>query len=194
MDTNWTGTVMIDAPVERVYAYLADFPKHCEWAQTLERMEQKRPGTAEGVGAVYKTYERQAMHADRTPRGPLPANAFKGTTECEITELVPNRRIAWRAHPVPVGMGVNARLAFDLQPDPNGGTRLTQTISMHQSWLPVQIFSRLVFKVTPEQMEQKAAAQWQASLNNIKAILEERPREPVPTPAMETAAETASTA
>lgn len=173
MEIQWQGTTDINAPVDRVYAYLADFPKHCEWAQTLERMELRKPGDNRGVGAVYRTYERQAMHADRPPRGPMPAKAFKGTTECEVTELEPNQRIAWRAHPVPITMGTSAQLAFDLEPLDAERTRLTQTIRMRQSWLPSQIFARLVFKMDLAAMERKGAAQWQASLNNIKAILEE---------------------
>lgn len=173
MDTHWQGQVEIAAPADRVYAYLSDFPKHCEWAQTLERMEQRRPGDHRGVGAVYRTYERQAFQADRPPRGPMPAKAFKGTTECEVMELVPDRRIAWRAHPVPVGMGTHAELAFDLIPLGPDRTRLTQTIHLHQARLPQQIFARLVFKTTPSGMEAKARAQWQASLDNVRAVLEE---------------------
>ena len=57
MDITWQGFVDIAAPVDKVYAYLADFPKHCEWAQTLESMELKKPGDANGVGAVYRTGE-----------------------------------------------------------------------------------------------------------------------------------------
>jgi uncharacterized protein YndB with AHSA1/START domain len=169
MDTHWQGSIDIAAPPERVFTYLADFPRHCEWAQTLERMEQTRPGS---VGARYKTFERQAMQADRPPRGPMPAKAFKGTTECEVTELTPNERIAWRAHPVPIGMGIHAELAFDIVPDGNGGTTLAQTIQMHEPWLASQLFSRLM-RMNPATMEVKARAQWEASLRNIKAILEE---------------------
>jgi uncharacterized membrane protein len=32
MDVNWQGSIQIDAPIEQVYRYLADFPRHCEWA------------------------------------------------------------------------------------------------------------------------------------------------------------------
>jgi hypothetical protein len=70
-------------------------------------------------------------------------------------------------------MGTSAQLAFDLEPLDAERTRLTQTIRMRQSWLPSQIFARLVFKMDLAAMERKGAAQWQASLNNIKAILEE---------------------
>jgi uncharacterized protein YndB with AHSA1/START domain len=173
MDAKWQGTVEIDAPVERVYEYLADFPKHCEWAQTLDRMELKQPGQQNGVGSVYLTYEMQAMQADRAPKGALPEKGFKGKTECTVTELVPNKRIAWKAHPVPVSMGVHASLAFDLQPDPKGGTIVKQTIEMHQPWLPMQVFSRAAFKMKPAEMEARGAAQWQASLDNIKQVLEQ---------------------
>jgi uncharacterized protein YndB with AHSA1/START domain len=158
MRTHWQGTIEIAAPVDRVYTYLATFPKHCEWAQTLERMEQVRPGDAQGVGAIYRTSERQALQADRAPRGPLPRKAFKGTTECEVTALVPHRRIAWRAHPVPVGLGTRAELAFELAPTADQGTRLTQTITMDQAWLAVQLFSHLVFHTSSAGMEEKARA------------------------------------
>lgn len=173
MDERWSGTVTITAPVERVYAYLADFPKHCEWAQTLERMELKKQGNAAGVGAVYTTHERQAMQSDRTPRGPMPAKAFKGTTQCEVKELLPNRRIAWRSHPVPISMGIHADLAFDLTPTSSGDTIATQSIAIHQPWLPYQMFMRFAFKLKPDQMKERAKAQWQASLDNVKTILEE---------------------
>ena len=153
---------------------MADFPRHCEWAQTLERMEQRKAGEAGGVGAQYLTFERQAFQSDRQPRGPLPTKAFAGKTLAEVRELVPNRRIAWHSHPVPK-MGISADIAMDLAPADHGGTRLTQTIRMHQAWLMVQLFSRLMFKTNPAGMEAKAHAQWDASLRNIKAILEEDP-------------------
>jgi uncharacterized membrane protein len=175
MDTHWQGSVEVNAPAERVYAYLAEFPKHCEWAQTLERMELRKNGDSNGVGAVYRTYEKQAFQDDRPPRGPMPAKAFNGVTECEVTELRPNSRIAWKAHPLPIGMGIHAEMAFDLTPLDGGRTRVTQAIAMHQPWLMLQLFSRFAFKTDPAGMETKARAQWQASLDNIKLVLEETP-------------------
>lgn len=172
MDITWQRSITIAAPVERVYGYLADFPKHCEWAQTLEHMEQTRPGTAGGAGAVYKTYERQAFQADRVPGGPMPDKASKSATVCEVTELSPYQRIAWSAHPVPIGLGIHARLAFDFAESRDGGTQLTQSIAMSQPWLPTQLISRVLFKMTPEAMAAKSRAQWDASLENIRAILE----------------------
>jgi len=88
---------------------------------------------------------------------------------CEIVELSANRRIAWRSWaPVPGVKHIGA-YAFELASDGNGGTRLTQSAALEDNWLG-DIVSRFMFKTTPA----KARAQWEASLRNIKTILEER--------------------
>lgn len=164
MERRWAGSVDIDAPVEEVYRYLADFPRHAEWAQTLERLELLQAGDATGAGARYLSHERQAFQSDRTPRGPI-EKGMRAKTICYVTELQPHRRIAWRAHPTP-RQGVSAQLAFDLEPLGDSRTRLTQHIVMRMAfvWQPLM---RLM-GATPE----KAHAQWQASLCNIKEIIE----------------------
>ena len=40
MDVEWQGSISIAAPPERVYRYLADFPRHGEWAQSVIELEQ----------------------------------------------------------------------------------------------------------------------------------------------------------
>jgi uncharacterized membrane protein len=166
MDVNWQGTILIDIPVEQAYRYLADLPRHAEWAQSVERLDLTRAGDDSGVGAVYRSAERQDWQTDRAPRAPL-TRGVAGATMCEMVELIPNRRIAWRSWaPVP-GVKHEGTYAFDLASDGNGGTRLTQSAALEDNWLG-DIVSRLVFKTTPE----KARAQWQASLGNIKTILE----------------------
>jgi uncharacterized membrane protein len=168
MDVSWQATIHIHAPIERIYSYLADLPQHAEWAQSVERLELVQPGDASGVGAVYRTAERQAWQNDRAPRAPI-TRGVAGTTMCEMVELIPNRRIAWRSWaPVP-GVKHAGTYAFELASDGNGGTRLTQSSALEDNWLG-DLVSRLVFKTTPE----KARAQWDASLRNIKAILEQR--------------------
>jgi uncharacterized membrane protein len=166
MDVNWQGSIQINVSVEQAYRYLADLPQHAEWAQSVERLELTRTGDSSGVGAIYRTAERQDWQTDRAPRAPL-TRGVAGATMCELIELIPNRRIAWRSWaPVP-GVKHEGSYAFELVSDGNGGTRLTQLAALEDNWLG-DIVSRLVFKTTPE----KARAQWQASLGNIKAILE----------------------
>ena len=168
MDITWQGSVEIDAPIEHVYRYLADFPRHCEWAQTLERMERVHDGDETGVGARYLTTERQAMQADRKPREPL-TKGMVVKTICEVRELIPDRRIAWHAHTSPKALGLYADLAFEFAPGPDGGTILTQHYLFHQP-APAVFMFKLVFG---KDLAEKGYAQWKASLHNIKAILEE---------------------
>jgi len=163
----WQGTVTVHTPVEQVYRYLADLPRHAEWAQSVERLELVRAGDAAGVGARYRTAERQTWQTNRPPRAPLTGGG-KGNTICEIDELVPNRRIAWHSWaPFPVIKHLGD-WSFDLASDGNGGTTLTQHAQLSDNWAGALV-SKLVFKTTPE----KARAQWAASLENIKTILEE---------------------
>lgn len=166
MNISWTGTITIAAPVERVYAYLADLPRHAEWAQSVQQLVVVRAGDERGVGTIYRATERQVWQANRRPREPLTVGTA-GEMICQLTELVPNRRIAWRAWvPVPI-LRHEGNYAFELAPVP-GGTRLTQTSQLIDNWIG-NIVSQLVFKTTPA----KARAQWEASLANIKLILEE---------------------
>ncbi len=164
---SWEGTITIQAPVERVYRYLAELPRHAEWAQSVEGMELLRAGDKSGVGARYRTAERQTWQTDRRPRAPLTGGG-KGATLCEVRELVPDRRIAWHSWaPFPVIKHLGD-WSFDLASDGNGGTRLTQHACLSDNWAGALV-SKLMFKTTPE----KARAQWAASLQNIKTILEE---------------------
>lgn len=166
MDIRWQQTVEIAVPAERVYAYLADFPRHAEWGQSLVELTQVRAGDRAGVGARYHTRERQSWQADRPPRAPL-TRGTRGSTICEVRDLTPSRRIAWHSWVAMPPVGHWGDWAFEIESGGNGTTNLTQTVRLHDS--PVSaVISRLVFGQTPA----KAYAQWEASLRNIKAILE----------------------
>jgi uncharacterized protein YndB with AHSA1/START domain len=168
MDIRWQGSVTIDAPLEQVYAYLADLPRHAEWAQSVIALKMVRPGDATGLGAVYRTAERQGWQSDRRPGEPL-SRGVPGDTMCEVTELTPPRRIAWRSWVAIPGVVHQGDYAFDLAAAP-GGARLTQSIRLYDNWLG-DIVNRLVFRTTVA----KAHGQWAASLQNIKLILEQQP-------------------
>ncbi len=164
----WQESIQINVPVSEVYRYLADFPRHCEWAQTVERLELIHPGDSTGVGARYRTLERQAMQANRKPRAAL-THGMRITTICEIRQLIPNRRIAWSAHTAPKATGLHAELSFDMVSSPTG-TTLTQHYHFYQPAPAVFLF-KLIYG---RDLEQKGYAQWAAGLANIKAILEQQ--------------------
>ena len=69
-DITWQETVQINVLVEEAYRYLADLPRHAEWAQSVIKLEQVRPGDSKGVGTQYRAAERQAWQTDRLPRTP----------------------------------------------------------------------------------------------------------------------------
>jgi hypothetical protein len=163
MDIHWSNSIQIHRPVAQVYAYLADFPRHAEWAQTVVRLEKIRDGDSSGVGAEYLTHERQAMQTDRKPGEPL-KKGMKAKTVCAVRALEPHQRIAWHSHLTMI-KSTYADWEFRLESDGNGGTRLTQEGKFHFSPLS-QGLGRLL------DMERKALAQFDAGLQNIKLILE----------------------
>lgn len=165
MNIQFHETIQIDRPVEQVYAYLADFLRHVEWAQTVAQMEQVKAGDGSGVGAQYRTRERQAMHHDRKP-GQRLTKGMPAVTLCTVDELSPNRRIRWHAHSVPKML--HNKLEFGFASDGNGGTKLTQVMDFHIPAVPTFLF-RLMFG---GDLQAKATRQGVAGLENIKLILE----------------------
>jgi uncharacterized protein YndB with AHSA1/START domain len=169
MRLHWENSIEVPIPVERVYAYLADFSKHGEWARTLERMELVREGDSSGVGARYITHERLEFK----PGG----KASSSRTMCEVRELVPDQRIAWHAHPLPrVG---SAELCFDLTPTPDGGTRITQTVKEYYP-APIALMMRVMWNITEDGIRK----QLDAGLQTLKETLLTRTWDaPAPAPA-----------
>lgn len=148
MRLHWQNTIDVPIPVEQAYETLSDFPRHAEWARSIERMEQVRVGDTSGVGARYITHER----IEFPPRNGGKAKVSSMRTLCEVRELVPNQRIAWHAHPLP--RSGSAELSFDLTPSPQGGTRITQTVQEYYP-LPVELMIRLLYNVTEDGIRQQ---------------------------------------
>jgi uncharacterized membrane protein len=168
MDIQWEKTIQVQRPVAQVYAYLADFPRHTEWSLTLAAMTKVREGDARGVGAIYHTTERQAMHTERKP-GTALTKGLRGATICEVTALEPNRRIAWRARFKP-DMGVNSEWAFALSPAAADTTTLSEQGRIHMP-APMAFLFKLIFG---RGFAAKVRTQSDAGLSNIKVILEKQ--------------------
>lgn len=124
-------TVTIQAPIEKVYAYLADFPRHPEWVKNVSKITPQTANPAQ-VGATFKCEE-----------GPPPvafgqmlrmmryfmAGVFGGAkpySVAKITALEPHRRIGWEAG-IPKGEGYFNFAQWEFVLEPQGAaTRLTQ--------------------------------------------------------------------
>lgn len=124
-------SITIQAPVEKVYAYLADFRRHPEWVNNVSKVTPTTSGPI-GVGTLFKTEE-----------GPPPvplgkklrmlahfmSGVFSGAktySEAKITALEANRRIAWQGS-IPKGDSYLSFAEWEFILDPQGeATHLTQ--------------------------------------------------------------------
>lgn len=98
--------ITINAPPERVFAYLSDISRHAEWAGHSLKVEK----TSEGPVAVGSTFSTVGHQLGRD---------FEA--EVRITELVSNEKLAFEAE----GKDFHFSHHFLLRSE-NGGTRLTK--------------------------------------------------------------------
>jgi uncharacterized membrane protein len=141
-----TQQIDIDAPVERVYDYLADFGKHSEWSLGVAELEQTK-GDGIEVGAEFTARET-------TP--------VEFVSYSRITALDRPRRIGWESwdeRTFRVGW------AFDLSSTVGGGTRLVQ----RAVFTPAGLFGRIMLRLMRKRQIPKENRQ---SLERIKGILE----------------------
>ena len=103
--------ITIDAPAAKVFSYLADFPRHVEWAEAAHRLQiqQTSPGPV-GVGSTFASVGHE-MGEHRA--------------QVTVTELVPNNKIVFQAED---DTG-RFRHYFLLQEE-GGGTRLAKGIEL----------------------------------------------------------------
>ena len=114
----------IDAPVEKVFDYLADFLRHSEWADVPLKIEQTSGGPV-GQGTTFKSVGHQL------------GRDFKG--EVTVTEFVPNEKLAFEAK----GDTFHFRHHFLLHEE-EGRTRLTKVTEPLRLSLPFSLLSPLL--------------------------------------------------
>ncbi|MBI4282609.1 MAG: SRPBCC family protein [Chloroflexi bacterium] len=112
-----TRSIYIEAPADRVFAYLEDVERHIEWSGKLgfglERIEKLTPGPLM-AGSVFKSVGR-----------PLSRAGVEDTST--VTETQPNRRLAWETVTSGVRRQDTFRWACTLEPQ-GQGTRLTYSL------------------------------------------------------------------
>jgi carbon monoxide dehydrogenase subunit G len=80
MAGRFEGSVVIDRPIEEVFAFLADGENDPKFSPRVQRIEKKTDGPA-GAGTVYASTVKDA--------------GMTTTREFELTEVVPPTRIRW---------------------------------------------------------------------------------------------------
>ncbi len=124
-------SLTIQAPVEQVYAYLADFPHHPEWVKNVSKITPLT-SQAQGVGATFKCEEGPPPVTFGQTLGMMRhfiaglLGGMKPYSVAKITALEPHRRIAWEAG-IPKGQGYFNFAEWEFVLEPQGSsTQLTQ--------------------------------------------------------------------
>ena len=162
-------SVLINAPIETVYNYIADFPRHPEWNANLDKLTQTSNGGL-GVGTQYVTDEAPPetlpwiMRNVMFPMMSMMVGAT-GQTETEITVLQPHARIAWEAGlPIRNGYMMKSDWRVELKVQGNH-TKVTQ----HYHFKPQITMAKMA--VSDSQMS-NVAKQTELNLEKLKTILE----------------------
>jgi uncharacterized membrane protein len=163
MRKTWEHSVVVQAPVDQVFALVADFNKHPEWDKFTKRVEQTKPGDASGVGAEWKVYEQLGLFA--LGQGERDPKHLTGLAKREIRAVVPNEKVSWRTHPVP-NVGIGADMTFEFAAAANG-TQVTYRVDVD-----VPKLMEKVTKVILSNLDSRQQAQWTASLEQLKVVAE----------------------
>jgi uncharacterized membrane protein len=164
----------IGRPAAEIYAYLADFPRHPEWAHTYLSIEPLTPGPPR-VGSRYRVREKQDLRSDKLPYTTVAhREGVDYVSELEVIALELNQRIGWRSQVQ--GGPFSAEGAFVLEPVTDVITtvrmrmRLTGAQEQIRSWMldlqargyPLDIIARQVDR----------------AMHNLRTILEGRAKRP----------------
>ena len=165
MQKLWEGSVHIDAPVDQVFPYLADFYRHPEWDRATVKVEKMKEGDSSGVGAEWRIHET----FDLFSLGPAGSDVKKGTglVKRVVREVVPNRKVEWHAHPIP-RLGVTADYLFRVEPE-RGGTKVTQQVTFN-----VPGVLDAVARVVARNLDTNLRQIWPRNLQQLESLVTEK--------------------
>jgi uncharacterized membrane protein len=123
----------INAPSDKIFDYVADFPRHSEWAQNNLEVTPSSSG-AIAVGSTFNTVGH-ALGAQRESQ--------------TVTEYVPGKRFAFESTGA---LGIT-RNSFDLAPD-GSGTRLTKSLEFVKPSFLARVVSLKVGHDAPKALEE----------------------------------------
>lgn len=153
-----------------IYAYLADFPQHVDWAHTYLAVETLTPSSTR-LGSRFRVREKQDLRSDKLPYTTIAdREGLEYVSEIEVTALEPHRRIAWRSEVEE--QPFSAHWEFLLEPVSESITTvrmralLTSSREAREAWIedlrargyPLDIIARQVDR----------------AMHNIRTILEDR--------------------
>jgi uncharacterized membrane protein len=161
-------SIVIQAPIEDIYAYVSDFPRHIEWNHQPAEMTKLTDGPI-GVGTRFRTIEQPASNMNWfMAKIMFPVVGMllgvKGYTEAEITALTPNESIKWKANaPIRSGDMMRAEWGIGLE-SVEDGTKVTQ----HFHFMPQHPMAK---RMVSESMKQDIATEVARNLEKLKSII-----------------------
>jgi uncharacterized protein YndB with AHSA1/START domain len=138
-------SVVIDRPVSDVFAYVLDGTTGPAWRSSIADI-RLAAGVSGQVGARYE----QGM---RGPGGRIPA-------DYELTEIVPNRLIAFKVTAGPA----RPEGRYEFAPE-GGGTRVTFGLNWEPKGIKEKLLSPIVARTMPGEVR---------ALDNLKRVLEQK--------------------
>ena len=138
--------ILINAPQEKVFNYLADVTKHGEWGNPSQKLEVKKTSDGPiGQGSTFQSTGQQFGQQNDT---------------VTIKEYAPNRRVVYESQ----GKAGLMRHSFDLEPS-GGGVEVTKTFEALKAGFPFVIFQPIVMAFV-------APGALKSDLGRIKAKME----------------------
>lgn len=134
----------INAPTEKVFAYVSDLEKHTEWSHCQEITK-----TSEGPVSVGATYRSRGKNLGITANETV-----------EVTEYKPSERFAWRSRGTG---GMQFDWSFELRPQDSG------TLLIERFDPPKGLLATVILKLAAEGATRKAMPR---GLARIKEKLE----------------------
>ena len=139
----------IDAPRDRVWAYISDFAKHPEWAEPKHQLRVTPPERTQ-PGATFRSVGKDMGRDSRN--------------EVTITEVVPGSRLVYEAQQ---DDGTHWRNVLELS-DAAGGTRIVKSDALISARFPMNV----LFTVLGPIARAEGAKVFERDLQRIKSHVE----------------------
>jgi hypothetical protein len=163
MQKYWEGSVHVNASVEEVWSYVADFNRHPEWDGFTKEISLAKSGDEFGVGSEWKVREHLGMLKSDGKKNWLDHGV--APAKREVRHVVPGTKIVWHTHPVPK-IGVSAEFTVELIAEA-GGTLVREQVDLH-----VPAVMDVVGRVLAPKRDELQQAAWQKNLDNLKKVAE----------------------
>ena len=140
----YEGSGTINAPVDKVFAYVEDPASHAEWMPSLIEVKDVSL-TERGVGSHWRWAWKMV------------GLTFEGETT--ITDYIPNRRLVWQSKG-----GIVSTWVYTFEPD-DGGTKMNIVV---EYTIPVPVLGKVAERFVLSQVEREG----DLGMANVKARME----------------------